>query len=133
MNLSVEVSFPGGKRVDARIGETLIQTDQSVKSGGEGSAPEPFMLFLSSIATCAGIYALSFCQSRKLPTDGLCLSMVCRHNEKAKRFDQMTLQLTLPRNFPEHYRDAIVRAVDLCTVKKHIVDPPEFKMEVRYA
>ncbi|WP_091348654.1 OsmC family protein [Anaerobranca gottschalkii] len=40
-------------------------------AGGEGSAPTPFDLFLSSIATCAGVYALGFCQSKGLSTEGL--------------------------------------------------------------
>ncbi len=54
---TIEVGFPGGKRVDAIIDDRLIQTDQRAENGGEGSAPEPFELFLASIATCAGIFA----------------------------------------------------------------------------
>ena len=57
MSLVIDVQFPGGKKIDAKIGDVLINTDQSVMAGGEGSAPEPFQLFLASIATCAGIYA----------------------------------------------------------------------------
>jgi len=34
----LEVTFPGGKRVDAKIGKFTIKTDQPVWSGGEGSA-----------------------------------------------------------------------------------------------
>jgi len=56
----VEVSFPGGTKIDAQIGEFMINTDQATANGGDESAPEPFQLFLASIATCAGIYALSF-------------------------------------------------------------------------
>ena len=63
----IEVGFPGGQRVDARVRGFTIATDQSPEHGGEGSAPQPYDLFLSSIATCAGIYALKFCQSRKIP------------------------------------------------------------------
>jgi len=73
----VEVSFPDGKKIDAQIGEFTINTDQAVANGGDESAPEPFQLFLASIATCAGIYALSFCQSRNIRPDGMSLSMEC--------------------------------------------------------
>ena len=75
MSERYEVLFPGGKRVDVRVGDFVIQTDQSLKRGGEASAPEPFDLFLSSMAACAGIFALNFCTSRDLPTAGLGLSM----------------------------------------------------------
>ena len=127
---TVKVEFPGGKKVNARVGNFLIQTDQSVKAGGEASAPEPFDHFLASIATCAGIYALGFCKSRDLPTDGLDLSMVCEGDTKRKMFTRMSLQLTLPRGFPEKYRAGITRAMELCTVKRHIMDAPEFSVEL---
>jgi len=130
MAAEITVSFPGGKRVDARIGEFDIASDQSVKSGGEASAPEPFQLFLASIATCAGGYALGFCQTRKIDATGLGLRMSCEWDAEAKRYATITLALTLPAEFPDKYKDAIVRAVDLCMVKKHIINPPEFSIQV---
>ena len=35
----VEVSFPDGKKIDAKIGEFTINTDQAVANGGDESAP----------------------------------------------------------------------------------------------
>jgi len=127
---SIEVKFPGGKRVDARVGQFLIETDQSVKGGGEAAAPEPFSLFLASIATCAGIYALGFCQSRKLSTEGLGLKMLCERDPAKKMIDRIRFQLDLPEGFPDRYRDGIVRAMELCAVKKHMMDTPEFSFEL---
>ena len=124
----MEISFPGGKRVDAKIGAQLIKTDQAEKRGGEGSAPEPFQLFLASIGTCAGIYALRFCESRNLPTDGL--RLVQRHevDPMGTGLAKISIEIILPVSFPDKYRDAIVRAADLCPVKKAIFDPPEIEV-----
>ena len=47
------VTFPGGRRVNASYGDFEIATDQSPDHGGDASAPEPFDLFLASLATCA--------------------------------------------------------------------------------
>ena len=58
MDNEMVVSFPGGKRVDAHYNGYHNETDQSPKYGGEGTAPEPYDLFLASMATCAGIYVL---------------------------------------------------------------------------
>ena len=124
----VEVSFPDGKKIDAKIGEFKINTDQAVENGGDESAPEPFQLFLASIATCAGIYALSFCQSRKISPDGMSLSMECDWEEDKKRCPKMSINLRLPEGFDEKYRKAVVRSMDLCSVKKHMMDPPEFEI-----
>ena len=66
--MAMEISFPGGKKVDAFFQGFTIKTDQSEKDGGEGSAPTPSFLFLASLGTCAGIFALNFCQKRKIDT-----------------------------------------------------------------
>ncbi|MBE9522486.1 MAG: OsmC family protein [Proteobacteria bacterium] len=124
----VEVSFPDGKKIDAKIGEFTINTDQAIANGGDESAPEPFQLFLASIATCAGIYALSFCQSRNIRPDGMALSMECEWDEDKKRYPKMSIDLRLPEGFDEKYREAVVRSMDLCSVKKHMMDPPEFEI-----
>ncbi len=127
---TLEVSFPGGKKVDINVGTFTVQTDQSVKAGGENSAPEPFDLFLSSMAGCAGIYALGFCQSRDLSVEGLALHMDWEREEKPPFAAKVTYHLTLPVGFPEKYRDSILKAINLCTVKRYINNPPEFAIEI---
>jgi len=124
----VKVSFPDGKKIDATVGEFTINTDQKIANGGDESAPEPFQLFLASIATCAGIYALNFCQARHIPLDGMLLSMECERDENKNRYPKMSINLRLPEGFDEKYRKAIIRSMDLCSVKKHMLDPPEFEI-----
>lgn len=123
--LSVEILFPGGKRVDARVGEHLVRTDQPASGGGAGSAPAPYDLFLASVGTCAGIYALGFCQARGIPTEGLRLEMSVQTDASgvATGFE---IALTLPEGFPEKYRGAIQKAVEGCKVKKTIAANPTF-------
>lgn len=125
-----EVTFPGGKRVDAVSGNMLIRTDQSRENGGDESAPEPFQLFLASIAACAGIYALGFCQARGLNTAGLGLKMSCEWDEHKKLCTKINIDLRLPEAFPEKYQTAIRKAVDQCTVKRHLATPPEFSLNL---
>jgi uncharacterized OsmC-like protein len=129
MSKTIEVNFPGNKRVDAKIDDRIIKTDQSVKNGGDASAPEPFQLFLVSIATCAGIYALQFCHTRNLSTEGMSLKMTCTFDPDIKQYSKMDILLKLPLNFPETHRDAIIRAMDLCSVKKHMISAPEFSVQ----
>jgi ribosomal protein S12 methylthiotransferase accessory factor len=130
MGLELNVRFPGGKRVDVEVGGFTIPTDQLPRDGGDASSPPPFYLFLGSIATCAGIYALGFCQSRNLSTEGLALSMDWDWDAKRPGPAKALLRLRLPQGFPEHYRDGIVKAMELCAVKKNIETPPEFRIEV---
>lgn len=126
----IEVTFPGGKKVDAKVNQFLIRTDQSVKVGGDSSAPEPFSLFLASIATCAGIFAIGFCQSRNIDTNGLGLKMVCNWDNIRKLYTNISLQFTLPVDFPEKYKNSLIKAVDLCTVKRHLMEAPNFEIVI---
>lgn len=124
----ITVNFPGGKKVNTSIGDYIIKTDQPIDSGGEGSSPNPFQLFLSSIAACIGYFALQFCQFRKIPTDGMKLEVECSLNQEEKRYDKITVNLKLPDSFPEKYNNAIIEAMNSCTVKKHLYNPPEFEI-----
>lgn len=126
MKSEMIVTLGEGKRVDAEYGGLTIHTDQSPRSGGEGSAPEPFTLFLASIGTCAGIFVSSFCQSRGIPTQGIRLVQTHFFKESGHGIGKIEIAIEVPRSFPEKYRDAVINAANLCAVKKHIQDPPEF-------
>lgn len=128
---SLRVSFPGGKRVDAEWGSRVIRTDQAVDHGGSGTAPEPFDLFLASLATCAGFYVLKFCQTRGIATDGIELVQHQRFDDRTHRLTRVELTLRLPPSFPERYRPAIVEAAAACKVKKVLMDPPEVVVMAR--
>lgn len=130
MAKEIEVTFPKGKRVNAKIGDTLIETDQAVKSGGDGSAPEPFQLFLASIATCVGIYALGFCQVRGIETDGMSIKMSGEFDINSRQYVEFTFNLILPKNFPATHHEAIMRAMDSCPVKRHMVNTPSFNYKL---
>lgn len=128
MKKRIEVSFPSGKRVDAHIENMTVPTDQPVANGGTGTAPEPFQLFLASIATCAGIYALEFCRTREIRTEGMVLILDYEMDEKNQVCRKLNIDLNLPAGFPEEYKKAVVRVMDLCSVKKNILNPPEFSI-----
>lgn len=123
MNNEMMVTFPGGKKVTARYNGFEILTDQHPDAGGDGAAPEPYDLFLASLATCAGIYVLSFCQRRGIPHEGV--SLVQRWVWGPKhRLDRVELDIRVPAGFPEKYHTALERAAALCTVKRTLEDPP---------
>lgn len=129
MSSQMTVSFPGGKRVNATFDGFEIATDQSEKYGGEGAYPEPFQYFLASLATCAGIFVLGFCQKRNIPHDGIRLVQSWDHDEKTHLLTTVRIAIEVPADFPEKYHSALVRAASQCTVKKTIESPPEFVVE----
>ena len=128
MKTPIEIRVPGGVAVDAEVHGFTIHTDQPQAHGGDGSAPAPFDLFLASIGTCAGFYALRFCQERKIPTAGMSLRMTSERDPANARVGSVRLELTLPAGFPDKYVGAVVRAMDQCAVKRALLDPPVFEV-----
>lgn len=118
--MEMEIVFPGGLQVDAVMGDLVIATNQ------DGSAPAPFGLFLASIGTCAGIYVLSFCKQRGLPTDNIKIVQRMHSNPFTRMIEKVELDIQLPADFPDKYKDAVIRSAELCAVKKHLEQPPQF-------
>jgi ribosomal protein S12 methylthiotransferase accessory factor len=126
--MEIIINFPGGAKVDAHFGSHTVHTDQPAQGGGEGSAPSPFEIFLSSIGTCAGIYALGFCRQRGLSTDGMKIVQRMHSDPATGMVSKIDLELILTKDFPDKYRAAIINAVELCAVKKHMQRPPVFEI-----
>jgi putative redox protein len=122
------ISFPGGVRVDATFDNFVVATDQPPIGGGEGSAPTPFDVFLSSIGTCAGIYVLGFCKQRGLPTDGIRIIERTHRNQADGMVGTIDLEIQVPESFPEKYYESLIRSANLCAVKKHLEHPPSFNV-----
>lgn len=122
------VSFPGGLRVDAQYRGHTIHTDQSPRAGGDGSAPEPFSLLLAALGTCAGVYVLSFCRARQLPTDGLRVVQRMERGPEGKGIAAIAITIEVPPSFPDKYHAALVRAAETCAVKKLIEHPPRMSV-----
>lgn len=125
------IDFPGGAKVDAHFGNFTVKTDQPVFGGGEGSAPAPFEIFLSSIGTCAGIYVLGFCRQRNLPTEGIRIVQRMEHNPSTGMIGKIDLEIQTPPDFPEKYLPSLIRSAELCAVKKHLENPPKFEISTK--
>ena len=127
--MTLSISFPGGVAVDATLDGHTVHTDQP-RPHGDDAAMSPFDLFLASIGTCMGFYALRFCQERGISTDGLALTLDSVRDEERKRVATLKIALRLPRDFPEKYVDAMRRSVEHCSVKRHLLEPPAFEVSL---
>ncbi len=126
--MEMKVTLSGGRsKVNAEYKGFTIKTDQAVFNDGDNSAPAPFDLFLASLATCAALYVFRFAQQRNMPTDNIYLTLNTEKDRKRRMLSKIKFDVFLPDDFPEKYKKAIINAVNLCAVKKHIHEPPEFE------
>jgi len=127
----ITVTFPGGKRVEAAFGPHVLHADQSSEHGGEGSAPEPYDLFLASMAACAGAYVVAFCQARGIPTAELKLVQQSFGDQGGHIPARVEIEIVVPPSFPDRYLSAVARAAESCKVKRTLVSPPEIVVSTR--
>jgi putative redox protein len=126
--MELQILFPGDKRVVVQVGAHRIETDQPPELGGKNAAPAPYDLFLASLGSCAGIYALGFLQSRGLSTEGLAMTQRVDLDPQTHLARRVRFELTLPPGIPDKYRSAILRAVESCKVKKTLAAPPSVEV-----
>lgn len=127
----MKIYFPGNKKVFINTGKFIIETDQTKRDGGDESAPEPFTLFLASIGTCAGIYIKQFCDARNISADGITIEQSIDYDSVARRIKTVNLNINLPENFPEKYKDAVIKAANQCAVKKYLLEPFEINVKTK--
>ncbi len=125
MEFTIELS--GKAKVDAHFGQFTVKTDQPLPSGDD-SAPSPFLVFLSSIGTCAGIYVMGFLQQRNLPAEGVRIIQRVDRDPSTGMVETIDLEIQVPQGFPPQYYDAVVRSAELCLVKKHLEHPPRINV-----
>ncbi len=128
--MRVDVEFKDGAKIDAKFNGFVVHSDQSIKAGGEASAPEPFDYFDVALALCAGHYVKSFCEQRDISTDGIEISQDSTKDSENRYKRYYTLTIKLPESFPSKYKKAVELAAANCAVKKVVTTGPEFKIIV---
>ena len=126
--MEILVPLAGNKKVTAEFEGYQIVSDQPKEDGGESLGPAPFDLFLASIATCAGFFVQSFCQTRGIATDEISIVQNSEWDEESHLIKKIDVEIRLPASFPEKYRASVIAAANQCTVKRHLQHPPQIEV-----
>ena len=126
----MDVSFPGGKKVYVKYKNFIIKTDQPIKYGGENSNPDPFSVFISSIGACVGYFILSFCIERNIQTKDLKIELETKKNDKTNLIEMINIRIITNTHFPDKYLKSMIKVANLCTVKKHLINPPKVNISI---
>lgn len=126
-----KITFKGNLKVDVGYKDFTIHTDQAKESGGDETAPEPFEIFLAGLGSCAGVYAKTFCDVRKISTQGMHLTLDIVKKKTQKRMEKVVITLYVNQQFPEKYIRAIIKSMEGCSVKNQL--HPDIQVETTLA
>ena len=122
-------TFTGQYSNSTAIKGYSIKTSQSAMNGGDDENPAPFDLFLASISACSAVYVDYFCQKRGIPLENIRIVTKTVVDPEKKKIGKIIINVEIPSDFPEKYIKPMMKSVDMCAVKKLILDPPEFELD----
>ncbi len=129
--MRMEVLLGEKKKVDVKFDKFEVKSDQPKRGGGDETSPAPFDYFLASVALCAGFYIQAFCQTREIPYDDITITQdFIRDIHQDDTKFKFNINVKLPENFPEKYRNAVIQAAKSCAVKKVIDSGPDFEVNL---
>jgi uncharacterized OsmC-like protein len=92
-----------------------------------GMTPPEFLL--ASLATCAGFYAAQYLNTRKLPADGLRVSVTAEKALQPARLASFRIDVQTPELDPGH-EAGLLRAVKACLIHNTLAAPPAIEIAI---
>lgn len=128
--MEIVVSLLEGQQLKADFKGKSVISDQSIEVGGKEEYPEPFEYFLASLSLCSAFYMRKFCEKRGISTNGLKISQRNERMGDDHYKKKIIVNVTVPDDFPQKYRKALIASANTCTVKKVIQAIPEFEIAI---
>lgn len=126
--MDINIKILDGAKLEAKLGNYTVNSDQPKDGGGDGTAPNPFEYFLASVGLCVGHYINAFCKQREILTKDIKITQkVSRTSEGKVAF---SIEVKLPNDFPEKYKDTVLKSAEGCAVKKAIQAQPVFEVKL---
>lgn len=122
---TITVTHQAGDQFGIAIRGHEVVVDQTRQAGGEDAGPSPTELFVASLASCVGFYAVRFLRRHEQPYDGLTVDChwAMRAAERA-RVSRLELTVATPAPVPDELQEPLRAAMEHCTVHNTLLEPP---------
>ena len=109
---------------------TLI-CDQPDENGGSDKGMAPPEIMLASLGSCAAFYAVQYLKTRKLPADGLEVTVDAEKLKAPARMGNFRIEVHCPLGLTEEQQQAMVRTVHSCLIHNTLMSVPEIAIELK--
>ncbi|HET9011330.1 MAG TPA: OsmC family protein [Gemmatimonadaceae bacterium] len=108
------ITHEGGLKFAAQVRSHRIVVDQPQGAGGEDAGPMPLELLGVSLGTCIALYVQQFCESRKLPYEGMRVEVKQHGAADPGRIGEFVVRVLLPYELPAHQAELVERVARSC-------------------
>jgi len=129
--MEVLVEHLGAVQFQIKARQHQIASDQPVENGGFDEGMTPPELFLASLGTCAGFYAVQYLKKHNLLREG---TLVRASAEKAKdpaRLDNFRIEVEVPEDLSDAHRIGMEKAVHHCLIHNTLLHQPKITIDVK--
>lgn len=128
--MEVKVTHEGKARFQIEARDHVIESDQPLDNGGDDAAMTPPELFLASIGSCAAYYAAQYLKSRKLPQEGLEVTVQAEKLREPARLGNFVIQVKTPVSLTDEQTLAMDRSVHRCLIHQTMLHVPSIEIEI---
>ncbi len=126
--LEITVAYAQEKQFVANCANHKLIIDFSKESGGQDQGPTPPEYFLTSLASCVGVYVLSYCRNTGLNPEGMELSIKAEKIAKPWRLDNINVDIKLPNAQVGKRKEALLKVAQECLIHNTIVNKPKINI-----
>ncbi len=108
------VTHISGQKFAIQLRSHTIVVDQTIRAGGEDTAPNPLELLGASIGSCVAYYVRQFLETRRLPTGGLRVEVTQESASSPARITDFSVRVELPQDIPPRLAALLSRVVEVC-------------------
>ena len=129
--MQVDVEYLGGMKFTAQCAKHKVTIDLPLGSGGTDEGATPPQLFLSSIASCVGVYVASYCKNAELDCKDMRISINAKKALNPNRLDDISIEVSLPHANIGPRRDAILAVAKKCLIHSTIEHNPKINITLK--
>jgi uncharacterized OsmC-like protein len=118
------------KKLEIEIRDHKVISDQTLKGGGDDTAPTPTEFMIASLGACIAVYAINYAESRDVPLEGLTVDVETERATNPTRISKFDVTVTIPPSFPEEHHERLMRVMHHCMVHNTMQNPPEVSIDL---
>jgi uncharacterized OsmC-like protein len=115
------VTHLSGQKFAIRIRSHELIVDQTLRGGGDDTAPTPLELLGASLGSCIAYYMHHFFHTRGLSAEGLVVSVTNQSASNPSRIESFSVRIVLPAEVPAHFMPLLERVLHACPAHNTLV------------